>query len=84
METPRLDGPGSGIHSSRPGRDDSRKGQHEERVRASTTRRGGGVLLLGYHEVPDKTKDRISPANQIADRSDKVIPPNSFLDPGNH
>ena len=54
-------------------------GQYEESVRAHTVRRGGGVLLLGYHEVPDQTKDRIAPAHQIADKSTPVIPPASVI-----
>lgn len=53
----------------------------EERIKASTIRRGGPVLMLGYHEVPDKAKSRISPAFQITNDEDddnrddhKVIP----------
>ncbi|XP_046337204.2 serine/threonine-protein kinase/endoribonuclease IRE1-like [Haliotis rufescens] len=52
------------------------KASNTQSIRATTVRRGGGVLMLGYHEVPDRTNARISPAFQITDHSsnsDKII-----------
>ncbi|KAL3877911.1 hypothetical protein ACJMK2_035553 [Sinanodonta woodiana] len=50
---------------------------YEERVTAHTIRRGGIILLLGYHEVPEKDMSRIHPSYHITDKSgstEKVIP----------
>ncbi|XP_033737119.1 serine/threonine-protein kinase/endoribonuclease IRE1-like [Pecten maximus] len=61
---------------------------HEQRIKASTIRRGGPILMIGYHEVPDKSNSRISPAFQITDDRDegeeegyiKVIPAPPVVD----
>ncbi|RUS89808.1 hypothetical protein EGW08_002420 [Elysia chlorotica] len=46
----------------------------EELIKATTIRRGGGVLLLGFHDMPQKSGSRISSAYQISDTSeDNVI-----------
>ncbi|KAH3862454.1 hypothetical protein DPMN_025421 [Dreissena polymorpha] len=34
-------------------------------------------LLPGYHEVPEEDKNRISPAFQVTDKSEKIILPPS-------
>ncbi|GFR93988.1 serine/threonine-protein kinase/endoribonuclease ire-1 [Elysia marginata] len=48
----------------------------EELIKATTIRRGGGVLMLGFHEMPQKSGSRISSVYQISDKSeDKVIQP---------
>ncbi|XP_069123226.1 serine/threonine-protein kinase/endoribonuclease IRE1-like [Argopecten irradians] len=60
---------------------------HEQRIKASTIRRGGPILMLGYHEVPDKSNSRISPAFQITndreegDEDIRVIPAPPKVDP---
>ena len=94
FEVPLIEGPGTGtkikptptstesVSEPSVSASASSTGQYKESVRAHTVRRGGGVLLLGYHEVPDQTKDRISPAHQIADKSTPVIPPASVLSSG--
>ncbi|XP_062617880.1 serine/threonine-protein kinase/endoribonuclease IRE1-like [Saccostrea cucullata] len=48
-------------------------GTHRDAITAHTVRRPE-IMILGYHEVPDKAKSRFSPAFQIEDRS-IVIPP---------
>ncbi|KAK6170116.1 hypothetical protein SNE40_018589 [Patella caerulea] len=53
------------------------KSTHEQKIKASTIRRGRGILMLGYHEVPEASIVRISPAFQITDRTshaEKIIP----------
>ena len=92
FEVPLIEGPGTRIKPTPTSTESvsepsvsasaSSTGQYKESVRAHTVRRGGGVLLLGYHELPDQTKDRISPAHQIADKSTSVIPPASVLSSG--
>ncbi|CAG5132283.1 unnamed protein product, partial [Candidula unifasciata] len=49
---------------------------HEESVKATTIRRGGAVLMIGYHEMPEKSGARISSVFQISDKSDDKIIPN--------
>ncbi|KAK3586701.1 hypothetical protein CHS0354_039173 [Potamilus streckersoni] len=56
---------------------DEKQNIYEERVTAHTIRRGGIILLLGYHEVPEQDMSRIHPNYQITDKSgstEKVIP----------
>ncbi|KAH9504016.1 Serine/threonine-protein kinase/endoribonuclease IRE1 [Bulinus truncatus] len=47
---------------------------HIELIKATTVRRGGAVLMIGYHDLPDKSASRLSPAYQLPDKShEKVI-----------
>ncbi|XP_013384368.1 serine/threonine-protein kinase/endoribonuclease IRE1 isoform X2 [Lingula anatina] len=46
-------------------------GRHKDIIGASTKRRGGPALMLGYHEVPENTKSKIIPL-QIADKSGTI------------
>ncbi|KAK2160611.1 hypothetical protein LSH36_129g02045 [Paralvinella palmiformis] len=48
-------------------------GQHTESVNAVTVRRGGGILLLGFHEIPEQVNSIIDKSRQITDASSKVI-----------
>ncbi|KAK2179804.1 hypothetical protein NP493_471g02036 [Ridgeia piscesae] len=45
------------------------RGQHSEAVSAHTTRRGRAILLLGYHELPEKQPGKIAPSHRLTDAS---------------
>nr|KAI8766493.1 serine/threonine-protein kinase/endoribonuclease ire-1-like [Biomphalaria glabrata] len=46
---------------------------HIELIKATTVRRGGAVLMIGYHELPDKSVSRLSPAYQLPDKSHQNV-----------
>ncbi|CAH1794461.1 unnamed protein product [Owenia fusiformis] len=46
---------------------------HKDSITAHTVRRGGGVLMIGYHEVPDLSQSTIK--QQLPDKSEKIILP---------
>ncbi|XP_035826397.1 serine/threonine-protein kinase/endoribonuclease IRE1 isoform X2 [Aplysia californica] len=47
---------------------------HRELIKATTIRRGGAVLMIGFHEMPEKSASRIASVYQISDKSeDRVI-----------
>ncbi|BFZ17659.1 hypothetical protein BsWGS_20698 [Bradybaena similaris] len=72
----QIEGPHTNLAKLRPVVDKNVESQsHEESVKATTIRRGGAVLMIGYHEMPEKSASRISSIFQISDKSnDKIIP----------
>ncbi|KAJ8317880.1 hypothetical protein KUTeg_002971 [Tegillarca granosa] len=61
------------IEGPKPNKNAHNSNMHEEKVTASTVRRGGSILLLGYHEVPEEVNSRVSPAYQIASDTPQVV-----------
>lgn len=80
-----LEGPGIANipQDIKEGTDHQEPGTHRDAITAHTVRRPE-IMILGYHEVPDKAMSRFSPAFQIEDRSREeiVIPPNSSEEGG--
>ncbi|GFO02317.1 serine/threonine-protein kinase/endoribonuclease ire-1 [Plakobranchus ocellatus] len=75
----QIEGPNMSSENEREESDPERVyTSREELIKATTIRRGGGVLMLGFHEMPQKSGSRISSIYQISDKSeDNVIKPNA-------
>ncbi|XP_052262641.1 serine/threonine-protein kinase/endoribonuclease IRE1-like [Dreissena polymorpha] len=72
---PQIEGPKATDKKSK--KEKKQATTHTEKMTAHTVRRGNVVLMLGYHEVPEEDKNRISPAFQVTDKSEKIILPPS-------
>ncbi|XP_041362995.1 serine/threonine-protein kinase/endoribonuclease IRE1-like [Gigantopelta aegis] len=50
-----------------------KQGLHRDSVSDTTFNRGPGVLVIGYHEVPDPSSWTFNPRPGITDKSEKII-----------